>query len=97
MQGTKEDRFPLTYQRAATSIVQCRSHLTKAEREVNLAIEIISCLDPSWEADRSSHAQLLEGLTRFRERLAETLEAFVQQVTVRADDSFVTVSKGEVT
>jgi hypothetical protein len=93
MSGTKGDRFPLTYQRAATSIVQCRSHLTKAEREASLAAEILSHLHPLNEAE--GYSVMVQGLVRFREHLAQIREAFIQDVLAGVDDSLVTTSKGE--
>ena len=72
--------MPMTYSRAATAIVQCRSHVERARAEMALALQILAGLDGSPAELRSSAqavpvGRLAEVLARLEEAGRELMQA----------------------
>ena len=67
------DLGPVTYNRALTSIVQCGSHLRRAQDELRRAVQILMRLDDPaapWPQQPGRRARLLQPLEEFLDGLS---------------------------
>lgn len=65
-------RVPLTYERAATSMVRSRFFVNRALEEARMALEILSQLDQPDAGERWDRHTKIRSILQFLERLSAT-------------------------
>lgn len=71
---------PMTFNRAATAVVQCRSHLEKARDQMRVALEILSRLDEPaapWPRDPAERAERLLSLQALLAQLEQVRQGLL--------------------
>ncbi len=83
------DLGPVTYNRALTSIVQCGSHLRRAQDELRLAVQILRRLDDPaapWPRQPGRRAHLLRPLEEFLDGLSGSETQLSEAARATRDD-----------
>lgn len=89
-----ERQMPMTFNRAATAVVQCRSHVEKGRDQMRLALEILSGLDEPaapWPRDPAERTERLLSL----QVLLVQLEQACQELLVAAAPDGSVVARGD--